>query len=152
MKPHFTGTYDLVPIPMQDCRRRKLPCHWWSRPLYDFTLDPIDPLTFHSGDGLEIQPCRAFVTDLGSIPEVVQLLIPALDRARYARSYLFHDSAYVKHLAWARYSPKLPFARLQVTRQWADGYLRAMLLAEGAWQATAQTVYAGVRAGGMFAW
>ncbi len=151
MKGRFTGKYELVPIPKAECKRRGLPCHWWSRPLFDFKLDLADPLTWHRGDGFEAQPCITFVTDGGSIPNLIQI-IPAFDKFRYPASYGFHDSAYKKHLWWTRNSVTQPFTKTRLTFSEANSLLHDMLLDEGAWEATANTVYCGVQGFGWLAW
>lgn len=150
MKGHFTGRYKLVPIPKAECKKRGLPCHWWSRPLFDFILDPDDPLTYHRGE-FQAQPCKSFVTDGGSIPNLVQV-IPAFDRFRYPASYGFHDSAYKKHCWWTRLKGDDRFHKTPMTCNGANLWLKEMLESEGAWPATAETVYFAVQGFGWMSW
>ena len=143
MRPHFTGKPGFVLVPRR-------PRHWWSRPTFDFHLDAVEPLTF-CGMGIRAQPDQHFVTDGGSIPHIIQLL-PAFDSMRYPKAYAFHDSAY-RHHAWYTARPhEINFHKEPLTREQADGWLRTMLIAEGATQATARTVYRAVRAFGGWCW
>jgi hypothetical protein len=147
MRAHFSGGgagglgFTLVP---------RRPAHWWSRTLYDFRLDPVLPLTWHS-DTIEAQPDQHFVTDGGSIPKLVQL-IPAFDAMRYARPYAFHDSAYKNHCWYERAPGAINCHKRPLCREEADYWLWKMLRADGASPATAQTVYRAVRAFGWAVW
>jgi hypothetical protein len=143
-RPHFsprTGGYALVP---------RRPAHWWSKTLFDFYLDAVTPLTFHEGC-VEFQPDQHFRTDGGSIPKLVQL-IPAFDSMRYARPYAVHDSNYRHHYIFERPFGAINMRRRAITRAEADVMLYTMLIAEGATQATARTVYRAVRSFGGFVW
>lgn len=151
MRTWFTGKYRLVPITPEERARRNIPCHWWSRPLFDFILDENDPLTLHRSDCFEAQPCQTFVTDGGSIPKLIQV-IPAFDSLRYPASYGFHDSAFKKHCWWTRHRSDAPFVKRQISFTTANCWLRTMLLAEGATSLTARTVYFFVRTIGRLAW
>lgn len=67
---------------------------WRKRVEYEFTLDALTPLTFQVEERLFVQPDRHGLTDMGSIPELAQALVPK-DCA--LRSFVFHDSACREH-------------------------------------------------------
>lgn len=139
---YFTGHGELWPYPASS--------HWWSRTIFEFTNDAVDPLTWHA-DGLQARPDRHIVeTDLGSIPRVVQL-IPALSSTRFARSYILHDSAY-RFGGWYVRQSDGRFAFVPLSRAEADEWLYRMIRAEGGTDATASTVWAAVRACGWASW
>jgi hypothetical protein len=64
------------------------------RVLYEFTLDAEAPLTFQHPSGFFIQPDRHGYTDLGSVPEVVELWFP---RNEFEADYIVHDSGCREH-------------------------------------------------------
>lgn len=81
-----------------------------------------------------------FKTDLASIPRIFRNL-PAFDpNGASRRPAVLHD--------WL-YSSK---AGYRLGRDFADGFLRAALIAEGASGWTANAFYYAVRAGGSFRW
>lgn len=63
---------------------------WRKRALYEFTLDPVAPLTFHLPPHIFIQPDRHGFTDMGSIPELAQLLFAPKDL--HNPSFILHDN------------------------------------------------------------
>ena len=113
------------------------------RKQYEFTLDPVAPLTFRHPDGCFIQPDRHGLTDLASIP--IQLEPVAGARNQYEPSVLVHDSVCREHGLY--FSPQLegPFTFSPVSSPDAHRLLRLCLRAEGAWVTTAGTWWGFVR-------
>ena len=71
---------------------------------YDFTLDPVAPLTYHDGRGGKYQPNRHYTrqakddtTDMGSIPKCLQWLIA---KDKYLLAFIYHDSAWEHEGVW----------------------------------------------------
>jgi hypothetical protein len=116
--------------------------------VYDFRLSVVHPLTYDDGTRL-IQPDRHFVTDMGSVPLMLQPLIP---KDRFLLSYIFHDSCYKHHGYWAR--SKHDGARwgfVPCQREDADLMLREMAHSEGGCVSN-WVVWLGVRLGGCLSW
>jgi hypothetical protein len=115
--------------------------------LFEFFLDYSDPLTYCDGAGHDWQPDRHFLTDRGSIPNVIARL-PGFSRNRLA--FLFHDSAYNYvygrgHGLYRRMAGFHEFSFVPLTRRQADDLMREMLLAEGVAPWAARTIWAAVR-------
>lgn len=72
--PHHQDTYMLI----------------FKKTIYEFQLNQKTPLTFIHPDGRMFQPDRHFFTDQGSVPRVLQTIVP---KDRFVGFYL-HDSAY----------------------------------------------------------
>ena len=60
------------------------------RTIYEYTADPDAPLTFQFYEHGFVQPDRHGETDLGSVPEGVQFLMP---KDLHTPSFILHDSA-----------------------------------------------------------
>jgi hypothetical protein len=138
----FYGKYSLCPD------------HWeggmWGKQIYEFTNHKNDPLTCKMGLIL-YRPDRHFYTDLGSVPKTFQKLLPRwFAKDRFAKSYIFHDSAYKHKGVWVNVNGKWEFRAL--TRKQADEMLYEMILLEGGSRAAARLIYAGVRMGGWRGW
>jgi hypothetical protein len=78
------------------------PWHW--REMYEFTADPHNPLTFYVKDylarglpGPYIRRDRHGDTDMGSVPEPVQVIV---SKDHHLPSYLVHDGACDDHGLW----------------------------------------------------
>ena len=63
-----------------------------AKELYEFTLDPLAPLTYRLLDGSFITPNKHMITDMASVPLILQW-IPCFQKDRYIAP-LFHDSVY----------------------------------------------------------
>jgi hypothetical protein len=94
---YFTGTFKLEYLrsePRYPRLTRWGLTRWLGRMLvtdiYEFTLDPENPLTLHMPDGTEMQPDRHFFTDQGSVPHCLDWIIT---RGQF-RAYYPHDSVY----------------------------------------------------------
>jgi len=92
---------------------------------YHFTLDNVNPLTYVLGTrpaavlnvpvGTEVQPCKAYDTDWGSVGHAA-----AFYREDRFISWLFHDSAYEFRYVWIRKPGEGLWGKLPVTRWQAD--------------------------------
>jgi len=139
----FSGEYDLDQEEWQG--------GLWGKPTYRFTNGIDDPLTFDDGM-LLLRPEDTFRTDKGSVPRIFQTLLPKwFDRARFEKSYMFHDNAYLTGGYWIAGNGS-DFLFTEVTRKQADRYLHQMILAEGGSKGAARAIYFGVRMGGRFSW
>lgn len=138
----FSGKYELFPDGWIG--------GWMGRPRWEFTNDAKDPLTY--GEMLLVRPDNHFFTDLGSVPRTLQKWVPIwFDRARWPKSYIFHDSGYKHGGHWIAANGS-DWHFVEMTRKDVDRYLYEMLLAEGAGKTNAKLVYWGVRIGGVKAW
>jgi len=97
--------------------------------IYDFTLDPVAPITWHDGLGGRYQPNKHYSTDYGSIPKWLQPWIP---KDRYLMSFLFHDSACEHEGMWYAAPGETVFVFVEMSRKEANAMLREMVLVEGA--------------------
>ena len=119
-------------------------------PVWDFWNDKNNPLTLCL-DGSQYRPDNHIKTDLGSVPRFLQRRLPKwFDRARYPRSYIFHDNIYHTGGVWKFIAGQWIFCIL--TRIEADEMLRRMCIIEGASRANAAMIYYGVRLGGWASW
>jgi hypothetical protein len=114
--------------------------------IYEFRLDADTPLTFAGADGVLWRPDRYFLTDLGSVPKVLQIALPKDE----CLGYLFHDSAYAHGGLWCSFLGSA-WAFTKMDRSEADALLRAMVAAQWGWPKAA-AVWAGVRLGGWASW
>ena len=122
----------------------------WGKPTWEFTNSPTDPLTCEL-QGTLYRPDNHFRTDYGSVPRLAQVLMPMwFDRARFTRSYIFHDSSYAHGGVWVGITGGWKFHKL--TRKQADQLLRDMVRLEGGSRGAASAIYWGVRVGGRWSW
>ena len=118
--------------------------------LYDVTLDDDWPLTLLCEDtGWRYQPDRHEVTDMGSIPRILQSIIP---KDRFLLTWLTHDSGYQKGGLYVSTSKGEPFVFVSMPRARIDALMLEGIVAEGCLWWERQMVYRGVRLGGWVAW
>ena len=130
---------------------------WWQRPfknrrLYEFDLNPDTPLTYHDHNGLFWQPDRHYITDLGSVPALVQWLpYPRISKdGTFVLPFLIHDSAYQAPEDGGRglYVSELfqgPYRWRPMTRLEADRMLEQMVRAVGGRCVESALIYRAVR-------
>lgn len=122
----------------------------WGRPKFEYITNADDPLTC-TLDNIIYRPDNHFFTDKGSVPRLVQTILPVwFDRAKYEKSYAFHDSAYAHGGVWVAVNGGWEFKK--ITRKQADTMLRDMILLEDGGKANARLIYWGVRGGGFTSW
>ena len=115
---------------------------WWRRTEYEFTLDPDAPMTFAHAEGCYIQPDRHGWTDMGSIPEPLQVLIP---KDRYLDSYILHDSACREKGLYFSSTLAGPFVFAPMDSKAVHRLLHECILAEGGGRLEAWLIYRAVR-------
>ena len=101
------------------------------RTVYEYTADPCKPMTFQFSEHGFVQPDRHCDTDLGSVPEIAQAIIP---KDLHNPSFLLHDSACVyfglyfsSHLEGPYTFCQIPSARVHLLLGqclYAAGYVR----------------------------
>ena len=127
---------------------------FWGTPVYEFTLDAVNPLTFIQADGVAVQPDRHFFTDWGSIPKAVQL-IPGFDAHDWL-AFLFHDSGYQNAGLYFKAPIATGFEFVAMTRLEVDDWMLNGIYAQGATERRERRAhFAGpiiYRAVRMFAW
>lgn len=114
---------------------------WRRRNLYEYAADPVAPMTFRLGS-VFIRPDRHGLTDMGSVPEMLQYLFCPKDL--HNPSFILHDSACREHgLYFASQFPG-PYTFCPISSVRAAGLLGQCLYAAG-YTRRAQIVYRAVR-------
>jgi hypothetical protein len=122
----------------------------FTKTIYEFTLDPILPLTFHATDGTRIQPDRHLAeTDKGSVPLSLQIFIP---KDRFLFSFLMHDSGYKHGGLYVARKGSQEFKFEPMSRLDLDTWLKMMVGAENGNLVQRSAIYNGVRLGGWASW
>jgi len=110
---------------------------------YEVALDPAAPLT------LRLHPCNCYCrpdrhgcTDLGSIPEMVEALIP---RNSKEPSFVIHDSACRERGLYFSRLYDGPYTFCPIDSDAAHRLLGLCVRAEGAWPVTQAAIYRAVR-------
>ena len=67
---------------------------WRKRTRYKYRVDPVQPITFQFADHGFVRPAPHGFTDLGSVPELAQLLVP---KDLHNPSFIIHDSGCRNH-------------------------------------------------------
>ena len=125
--------------------------------IYRFCLDADNPLTYQDAAGADWQPDRHYLTDWGSIPNCLAWHLSRTE----ALGFLLHDSAYSHRGLWRRRPGDSAFTFCRLERDEVDRQLRDSYLAQ--WhhggrvqrlraRGRAAEIYAGVWAGGWYAW
>lgn len=74
--------------------------------VFNFVNDPDDPLRFAHESGFQFRPLDPFVTDLGSIPKIIQKYAPRkylrLKADDFKEAFIQHDSACSFQRVWVR--------------------------------------------------
>ena len=102
----------------------------------------VEPVTYCAPDGRQWVAPAGFLTDWGSVPDVVDWIIPS-NSTEADLPYLFHDLLYHLHRTGQDACRD---------RADADGILYDALLVCGVARWLARLIWAGVRAGGFVAW
>lgn len=114
---------------------------WRRRVEYEFRLSRTRPLTYFSDDGRYIQPDRHGCTDMGSVPEFVQGVVPK-DSA--LRSFILHDSGCRERGLYFAATLAGPYTFLSMPSPEVHAMLRQGVTAErGPW--LARSVWCAVR-------
>lgn len=124
---------------------------------WKFVNDETDPLRFfHRESGFEFRPAGDFITDLGTIPSIVQKYAPdsyvQLKEDDFPEAYIHHDAGCRTGFCWVRRDGEEEWHKMMVTPVMADVMLYWMLSAPSpttgkeANRLTAQLVYRAVRA------
>ena len=118
---------------------------WHHRAKYEFTLDAVNPLTYKAQEHLFIQPDRHGTTDMGSIPEALQVIIP---KDRFLKSFIIHDSACRERGLYFSGCPARAFNFAPMSSRRIHDLLREMVLAEGGASWQARLIWCAVRSFG----
>jgi hypothetical protein len=119
--------------------------------IYEYEADVKHPLTFVHPDGRQFRPDNHFFTDMGSVPRVLQILVP---KDRFLLGFILHDSCYRFKGLWVSGNNGKSFLFTELLRAEADELLRLMAIYDpcpGNWL-TSSAVWAGVRIGGWYGW
>ena len=95
---------------------------------YLFTLDLVNPLTFHDGKGGKYQPNRKYKSDMGTIPKLLQRIVA---KDKYLLSFLFHDSCWEHGGVWYCAPGYETYAFVKMNRTTSNRLLKDMVLVEG---------------------
>lgn len=101
-----------------------------------------EPLFYDAPDGRSWMVPKGFLTDFGSVPAVVDWIIPAIESLADP-AYILHDYHYAKHRAGED---------VTVSRKDADDILYTALRVCGVGKTKARIIYWAVRAAGGAAW
>jgi hypothetical protein len=87
--------FNEFPCPLYDTGK-KVPGFppWRKRTLYEYRANDDAPMTFHIQPDIYIRPDRHGFTDMGSVPEFIQLIIP---KDLHNPSFVLHDSGCREH-------------------------------------------------------
>jgi len=103
------------------------PWGWlWEKPVYEITINKSTPLIYIDLAGYWWRMDDHSFTDYGSIPPPLQS-IPGLDRERFARAYMFHDSGYTEKGLWQSAEQGEKWRFVSRTRLEMDLMLREMI-------------------------
>jgi hypothetical protein len=120
----------------------------FTKAIFEFTSDPNAPITFEDSNYNQWRTNNHFFTDWGSIPIILQPIIP---KDIYL-GYLFHDSGYGEHGLWIKKCGKNNFEFKELTIKEVNELLYQMMMSQNAWKITATTVYDTLQVVGRFAW
>jgi hypothetical protein len=121
---------------------------WRKRTLYEYQADAQHPLTVQFAEHGFVRPDRHGFTDMGSVPEVAQLVVP---KDLHLASFIIHDSGYREHGLYVSSTLDGLYTFAPLSRARVDRLLREMLRAAG-YPHRARLVWAAVWAGGRFCW
>lgn len=135
--------------------------HWWSAsiPQYHFLLDNMKPFGMVAGRqtaeclgvavGTEIQPCKAFDMDWGSVPSLLWWLYGP----KRFETWILHDSAYIFGYIWVREPGSNLWHKLVLTRAQADhAFCQFGVLAQDGSRADAALIFNAVNLFGYWTW
>jgi len=79
---------------LRDTGRKRKGFLWHLRTVYEYTADPDHPMTLQVSECCFVRPDTHGYTDLGSVPEPIQIVIP---KDLHNPSFVIHDSACREH-------------------------------------------------------
>jgi len=121
---------------------------WRRRTLYEYTADTLTPATFQFSRLGFVRPDRHGFTDMGSVPELAQLIVP---KDLHIISFIIHDSGYREKGLYFSSTLNGVYTFALMRRDQVDKLLRWMLESAGYW-ARGPLVWAAVKAGGWTGW
>jgi len=150
----WAGKFELVPI-IPDWSGMSWYKKAWKRltytALYEFINDPDDPWTFHHPDGYLVRPDKHFITDMGSVPKILQGLIPVLfSKDLWLGDYCMHDAGYKHGGLWFAKRNITTFIFCKMKRGVVDELLDLTIHASGGGCLSSAPIWFGVRLGGWF--
>ena len=149
---YWTGKFRLDPI-IPDWSGMSWYKKAWKRlnytALYEFINDPDDPRTYHHPDGYLVRPDNHFITDMGSVPKILQGLLPILfSKDLWLGDYCMHDSGYKHGGLWFAKHDVTVFIFCKMPRSRVDEMLDITIHASGGGCLSSAPIWFGVRIGG----
>ena len=133
---------NAFPIDLRDTGRKTGGFPWYrKRTLYEYTADPCNPPTFCVEPHTFIQPDKHFFTDMGSVPEALQAIVP---KDLHLPSFILHDSACGHKGLWYADALQGPYIFRRISSREAARLLGMSLYAAG-YRYRADLVYRAVR-------
>ena len=118
-------------------------------PMFKFSNDKIEPLTFHCEDGSMIRPASTFSDfDFGSVPGRAQSFVTATCATR---AFAFHDSAFNNHGHWVS-TDGVVWKFVQLSQHEVNHWLFRMMNVEGNPLLRCWVAFEGVQVGGSSNW
>lgn len=158
MQDYFLGTYRCDDVLNPDGSQKKRHWLWWHVPIFEFTNDPVAPLTFYAKDDDEefptcYQPDRHYITDGGSTPPPTWGFgFIQLSPFAFRRPYLFHDGAFQYGGLYIKRPHETEFHFRLMTMGKVNALLGRMLKADRATPLDIGAISLGLAIGSPFTW
>jgi len=111
------------------------------RPIYKYAANLSKPMTFQVSSTFFVRPRNSFFTDLGSVPEILQLIV---SKDLHNPSFVMHDDVCKQHGLWFSSTLDGTYVFCKITSERAAEILGMGLYAAG-YPKRAQLVYYGVK-------
>lgn len=149
---HFTGSYSLIKL--RDVPRYEFLEGTWlgkilTKAIYDFKNDGVNPLTYRAVDGTCYRPKDRMESDMGSVPNTVQIIIP---KDRFLQTWLCHDSGYEDGGLYVKYVGTETYVFVKMSRNKIDLLMKEGIGAEGGNAFERNAVYEAVNWAGWAVW
>ena len=148
---YFTGhghTTPAIGVDGKPMTRRFL---LWRVPLFEFTNDEVDPLTYQDIGGAYQPDRHTFPTDGGSTPPFLWS-VPGLNPWLFPRAYPFHDCGFTYGGLYVRAPGCEGFTFRLMGREELNVLLVEMIEADGGYWWDKARVAAGLRIGSRLCW
>ena len=119
------------------------------KPIYKFSLDPVDPLTWIDNEGQWVRCAQSYETDMGSVPAGLENVASPLASPC---GFPFHDSAFENHGWWESKDEGKTWAFVLKTEQEVNDALYHWCRSEGVDWIESNQIEWGVELGGGAMW